>query len=83
LSDDPSKRTGNPFKDFALDIKEIEDEEVVFRLKMARKQIVDWIEAGKDVDLEEWRPFPLKGVKESKILAWSRLSTNNAIMSRV
>ena len=71
LSDDPNKRTGNHFQDFAQDIKDIEDEEVKFTLQIARKHIVDWIEAGKDVDLEGWKPFNLKNIKKDKIQAWS------------
>lgn len=67
IADDPYKRTGNPFKDFALDIKDIEDEELKFTLKIARKHIVDWIEAGKDVDLDGWKPVTLKNIKKDKI----------------
>jgi hypothetical protein len=71
---DPNKRTGNPFQDFALDLKEIPDQETQLTLKIARKMIVDWIEAGKDVDLEGWVPVPLKNYKKDKIQAFSGTS---------
>lgn len=67
-------RSGNPFKDFALEIKDIEDEEVKFTLTIARKQIVDWIEVGKDCDLDGWKSFTLKNIKKEKMQAWSSTS---------
>jgi hypothetical protein len=45
--------------------------------------IVDWIESGKDVDLEGWKSVPIKHNKKDKIQAWSNLSKNNCIMQRI
>ena len=78
--DDPSHRTGNPFKDFALDIQDIKDEEILNPLKFSRKMIVDWIESGKDTDLDGWKPIP---VKNKRIQAFSNLSNKEKICQRL
>ena len=59
------KRTGNSFQDFALDLQDIPDEDLKFTVKLARKMIVDYIEAGKDMDMEGWKPVKLKNPKSN------------------
>jgi hypothetical protein len=52
-------------------LKDIEDEDVKFTLKIARKMMVDWIESGKDVDLEGWKLMSVKhNSRKEKIQAW-------------
>ena len=64
-------------------MKDIEDEEVKLTLKIGRKMIVDWIEAGKDVDFEGWKPISVRHYKKDKIQAWSNLSKSSFVKQRI
>jgi len=61
--DQAPKKTGNPFTDFAEEIKEVEeqDPDLAMTIKIGRKQIVDFIERGNGQDMEGWKLGGTKG----------------------
>lgn len=81
--DDPvQKITGNPFQDFSIDIKEVNDEDEALMIKICRKMIVDWIEAGYDNDLEGWKRHSTGGNKKNPISVYVPVKSGNLVKTR-